>query len=93
MKSAPIKGWTKDEGDIEWSTTSPADDDIEDVDGWGSEFLSGPSSKEDAVQQGVHSDVKEAETVPKMLTELADMIHKERDASSASIVFQQWRWF
>ena len=80
----------QNEGDIEWSTTSPADDDIEDDDGWGSEFLSGTPSKGDAVQQSVHSDAKEAETVPKMLSELTDMIRRERDASSTSIVF---RWF
>lgn len=75
------------ESDIEWGTTSPADDDTEDGDGWGSEFLT--PSEGDAVQQGSHSDVKEAETVPKMLSELADMIYKEKDAP---IVFQQWRW-
>jgi len=86
VESPPPEAF-QNEGDIEWSTTPPADDDIEDGDGWGSEFLSATPSNGDSVQQGVHSDVKEAETVPKMLSELADMINKERD------VFQQWRWF
>jgi hypothetical protein len=88
-----VKSTLSSRDDIDWSTTSPTDGDIEDGDGWGSEYLSGTPSKGDAVQQGVHSDVKVGESVPKMLSELADMVQKERDASSASIVFQQWRWF
>jgi len=88
-----VKSTLSSRDDIDWSTTSPTDGDIEDGDGWGSEYLSGTPSKGDAVQQGVHSDEKVGESVPKMLSELADMVQKERDASSASIVFQQWRWF